>query len=247
MIKTIAIILLMLIVNLLMFFSIRRAAVRVDYTMRKLFLQKMSSGDGEITSGAENETSEKTQTPEGAAEKEVVTKTIVYAPPVEIREAAYKNKNIREEYRTIKGISRFTPEYALRAAKKRVAKEEPDAKNTERDYESFLSMLSFDLVYALTSLEPPVQEQLLRENTDPEYHGIIDSFKAEHEGRFDAAEFYAYLRQMADMYNSGFVIRSGNREEDGKVLSDGSRVEYDEGICEGAKVIYKNRMYDYSL
>ena len=52
---------------------------------------------------------------------------------------------------------------------------------------------------------------------------------------------------MAEINSPDYVVMTGDRQDEGKMLSDGTRVQYDDQICEGTKVIYKNKLYDYSL
>lgn len=207
----------------------------------------MSLGDGDITFENDNEQPKQDEVPDESSGDDLNMKTVVFASAPIIREVSYKNKNIRDEYRTIKQVSCFTPEYVINAAKRRLVNEDSICGKQTYDFAGLLDKLSFDVVYELSSLEPLVQEQLLRDNMGTEYQQIIDAYKSEYEEPFDISNFYAYLRQMSEMYNEGFIIKTGNKEDDGKTLSDGSRIEYDEGICEGAKVIHNNTMYDYSL
>lgn len=247
MIKTIAIIIVMLVVNLLMILSISRAAKRVDYSLRKFFIQKLSMDDFGV------------QLPETLKDEIIEEETVAaeclkpldMGPAVQllktdnVSSASYKSDSLKHDYRAIKQISYFTPENALTFAKRQVEK---NSRNGNfKDYKGFLDVLDFDTVYSLSVLDPEKQEELIRASVDETHQSIIDDYKSETGIEFDAIDFHSYILQMADIYNSGFSIKVGDAADVGKTLSDGTSLVFDDQICEGAQVIYRNRLYDYSI
>lgn len=238
MIKTIVIVVIMVAVNLLMVFSIKRAAARVDYTLRRLFMQKVSLQvpEEEHKVGAVDKTEQ---------EKPVtIINQVVLPAPDNIKTASFKSSSLRDDYRTIKKISEYTPEYALDCAKNQVGYFHS---GPARDYVGLLEKLDFNTVYEMASLDPEQQQQLLRSNLTADQTSVLDDFLAEGVKTFNSVDFYSYVKQMAAIYSSGFTIKTGNIEDDGRVLPDGTRITYDDQICEGSKVIYENKLYDYSL
>lgn len=243
MIKAIAIVIVMLVVNVLMFFSIRRAALRVDYTLRRLFMQKISIEQTEeetvSSSGEEMMKDRRAEEP-----PQVVVRNVIISASDTLKPVSFKSSSLKDDYRAIKQISEFTPERSLDYTKSRL---DASDMSVRRDYEGLLKNLSADVVYELASLEPDQQEAVLRESLSPEQICIIDDYLAENRKRFDSIDFYSYVKQMNEICGSEFIVRTGNKEDDDRVLPDGTRLKYDDGICEGSQVIYGNKLYDYSI
>ena len=239
MIKTIAIIIVMVAANLVMVISIRRAAVRVEYSLRRYFMQKVGTEDMDIGQAAAQICTE------DAPEVEPVRVRNVYPSSENLSTAQYKSKTFNSDYRAVKIFNFFTPENAVGMVKKRMQRESAPA--LSRDYAALSNCLSFDTVYSLNTLSPEDQEKLLRDCLGESLSVVIDDFKAENEKPFDSIAFYSYVKDMAGLYGQGFIVRTGNPEDKGKTLPDGTSIVFDESICEGSQVIYGNTLYDYSI
>lgn len=251
MIKTIAILVVMLVVNFLMVVSISRAAKRVDYSLRKLFIQRLSHDDmGMSMPDVKAMQQIKAEEPpdeagsEGKKRRKHKEQVLLAANETAGR-AGYKSKTIKDDYKAIRQISGFTPETALSYAKRQVEKSRMD--EGIRDYKGLFSLLDYDTVYSMNALDPDRQEALLRSTLKPEHIGILDAYLEETGAQLDCIEFYGYLNQMAAIYNSGFHVVTGNKKDEGNTLKDGTTLSFDDQICEGAQVIYKNRMFDFSI
>ena len=243
MIKAIAIVIVMLVVNGLMFFSIRRAALRVDYTLRRLFMQKISieQTEEDILASGEEKPAEKKDTSE---EPPVVINNVIISASDTLKPVSFKSSSLKDDYRAIKQISEYTPEKALDCTRNQVDSSDVGMR---KDYAGVLKNLSVDVVYELASLDSDQQVAILRESLSPEQTAIIDDYIAESRKRFDSVDFYSYVKQMNEICGSGFVIRTGNKDDNDRVLPDGTRIKYDDSICEGSQVIYGNKLYDYSI
>lgn len=250
MIKTIAILLVMLVVNFLMILSVSRAAKRVDYSLRKYFVQRLGHDD----LGAdlpENRIIEEIRTekaPEAndfALPKSKTRQQVILSSNDAVGRANYKNDTLKEDYKAIRKISGYTPEHALACAKAQIRKD-ADARSF-KDYIGLYNMLDYDTVYSMNVLDPEKQEALLRTALKDDHAEILSEFLEENGNRFDCIEFYGYLEQMAAIYNSDFTVVTGNEEDCGRKLKDGTEISFDDRICEGSQVIYKNKMYDFSI
>ena len=247
MIKTIAILIVMIVVNLLMVFSIIRASRRVDYSLRKFFVQRLGHEDlgiklPEITFEEEEPKEEVTHLFFTRKKK---PQQVLVSNVENISKVKYISNSLKDDYKAIKKISSFTPEYALKCAKEQVE----NAGNQEKfkDYKGILDLFTSDTVFDLNSLDPDKQEKLIRESVNEEQNGIIDDFLRETGKEFDSINFYSYIKQMAEIYNSDFKVVTGNLDDVGKKLNDGTEVSYDDQIVEGTQVIYKNKVYDFSI
>ena len=248
MIKTIAILSVMIAANALMILSISRAAKRVDYSLRKFFVQRLSMDDFDANLPEKKIIEEiklETEPDEYSFFKRKPAVQTLISTDENVGRAHYKSDTMKSDYKAIKQISNYTPEYALECAKKQILKDE----NPEvfKDYKGVLDLMDYDTVFSLNSLDPEKQEEILRNNLNPEQQSIIEDFLTESGKRFDSIDFYGYLSQMAEIYNSGFCVKTGNPCEDDKQLDDETSLVFDNQICEGSQVIYKNRMYDYSI
>ena len=249
MIKTIATIIVMLVVNLLMILSISRAAKRVDYSLKRFFVQRLSMDDLGVTLPEVQTLKEEMKDDNSHLSDFMVFNNkrpeFQLLKTDNVSSASYKSDSLKNDYKAIKQISYFTPENALALAKKQVDK---DLSNEEfKDYNGLLRVLDFDTVYSLSVLDPEKQEELIRNSIDEVHQEIIDGFRLETGKEFDAIDFHSYVSQMAELYNSGFSIKIGDAKNDGKQLADGTNLVFDNQICEGAQVIYKNKLYDYSI
>lgn len=243
MIKAIAIVIVMLVVNVLMLFSIRRAALRVDYTLRRLFMQKISLEETEKDEERSSEESvPEKENPE--QESQIIIKNVIISSSDTLKPASFKSSSLRDDYRTIRQVSEYTPEKALDCTRNQMTDSAPEIR---KDYSGVLQKLTMDAVYELASLEPGQQETILRETLSPQQSVILDDYLAEDGKRFDAVGFFSFVKQMNEICGTDFIIKTGNMEDDGRILPDGTKLKYDESICEGSQVIYGNKLYDYSI
>lgn len=247
MIKTIAILIVMIVVNLLMIFSIIRASRRVDYSLRKFFIQRLGHEDLGVKlpeiKFEEEEIKEEPKT--FFINKRKKPQQLLISNIENVSKVQYISNSLKDDYKAIKKISNFTPEYALKCAKEQV---QNDANKVEyKDYQGILDLLNYQTVFDLNSLDPSKQELLIRESLNDEQNTIIDDFLSETGKEFDSINFYSYIKQMAGIYNSEFTVVTGNQDDLGKKLKDGTEVSYDDQIVEGSQVIYKNKVYDFSI
>ena len=244
MIKAIAIVIVMLAVNVLMFFSIRRAALRVDYTLRRLFMQKVSLEESAMDD--EETTSEEATLKVENSEQQspMIVKNVIISSSDTVKPASFKSSSLRDDYRTIRQVSGYTPEKALDCTRNRMNESDFEVR---KDYSGVLRKLTMDAVYELASLEPEQQKAVLKETLSPQQSVIIDDYIEENAGRFDAVGFYSYVKQMNEICGTQFIVKTGNMEDDGRILPDGTKLKYDDSICEGSQVIYGNKLYDYSI
>ena len=59
--------------------------------------------------------------------------------------------------------------------------------------------------------------------------------------------FIDYLNELVDLNNPYILIYVGNKNENYDNLSKYIVTKYDAGIYKGIKIVYKNKVYDYSL
>ena len=118
-----------------------------------------------------------------------------------------------------------------------------------KDYDFCLNLrkkFDSEKIYNLKSmLEQDMEEMLKTYLTEKEYK-IYEAFKliiSEH----TIENFVIYLDQLVDLNSPKVVILVGNKHENYDHLSGYIETKYNDKIYRGIKIVYKNRIYDFSL
>ena len=117
------------------------------------------------------------------------------------------------------------------------------------DYEFCLNLrnkFNSEKIYNLKSLlEADMEKELEVYLTEKEYK-IYEAFKViinEH----TIENFVVYLDQLVDLNSPKIVILVGSKHENYDHLSEYIETKYNDKIYRGIKIIYKNKVYDFSL
>ena len=89
-------------------------------------------------------------------------------------------------------------------------------------------------------------EDKLREMLSEKEYKIYEAFKviiSEH----TIENFVIYLDQLVDLNSPKVVILVGSKHENYDHLSEYIETKYNDKIYRGIKIVYKNRVYDFSL
>ena len=78
------------------------------------------------------------------------------------------------------------------------------------------------------------------------YHKIYSDYCV-NDNKFDINDFVSYVESMINENNPNIYILVGTEEENYDKIDDRIRTIYDSSIYKGFKIIYKNKLYDYSL
>ena len=103
-----------------------------------------------------------------------------------------------------------------------------------------------DTIYYLKSLVPSEQEIEYKKLLDNKEYKVYEAFKLM---TSDATvdNFVDYLDQLVDLNNPKVRILVGNRGENYNHLSERIETIYNDKIYRGIKIIYRNKVYDFSL
>ena len=118
-----------------------------------------------------------------------------------------------------------------------------------KDYNFCLNLrdkFSSDMIYELKSLPHLDMENKLREILDSKEYKVYDAFKlivSEH----SIDNFIDYLDQLVDLNNPKVKILVGSRNENYDHLSEYIETVFNDKIYRGIKIIYRNKVYDFSL
>ena len=118
-----------------------------------------------------------------------------------------------------------------------------------KDYDFCLNLrgkFDCDTIYELKSMLPDMMEDRLKEMLDNKEYKVYETFKlivSEH----SIDNFIDYLDQLVDLNNPKVLILVGNKSENYDHLSNLIETRYNDKIYRGIKIIYRGKIYDFSL
>lgn len=101
-----------------------------------------------------------------------------------------------------------------------------------------------DIIYQIKILDN--YEDYLKEFLNSNEYKIYEVFKITNTDN-SIDNFVNYIEELIDLNNPTILVYVGNKEENYNHLSKYIKTEYTDDIYRGIRVIYKNKMYDYSL
>ncbi len=117
------------------------------------------------------------------------------------------------------------------------------------DYDFCLNLrgkFNSDTIYLLKSLVPSEREIKMKELLNEKEYKVYEAFKLMMSDN-TVENFIDYLDQMIDLNNPKVKILVGNKNENYDHLSDYIETIYNDKIYRGIKIIYRNKVYDFSL
>jgi len=117
------------------------------------------------------------------------------------------------------------------------------------DYEFCVTLRKkFDNVkiYELKSMMPDDREVEIKNYLTAREYKVYEAFKAIMSDHA-IENFVDYLEQIVDLNNPRVIVLVGNRSENYDHISDYIETRYSDKIFRGIKIIYKNKVYDFSL
>lgn len=118
-----------------------------------------------------------------------------------------------------------------------------------KDYEFCLKLrdkFDSEKIYNLKSMMELEMEEEMKRFLDEKEYKIYEAFKLiinDH----SIENFVIYLDQLVDLNSPKVVILVGNKHENYDHLSEYIETKYNDKIYRGIKIIYKNKVYDFSL
>ena len=118
-----------------------------------------------------------------------------------------------------------------------------------KDYDFCLNLrgkFSSDMIYLLMSMLPDDREEKIKEILDDKEYKVYEAFKLM-TGENTIDNFIDYLDQLVDLNNPKVKILVGNKSENYDHLGNYIETVYDDKIYRGIKIVYRNKVYDFSL
>ena len=119
----------------------------------------------------------------------------------------------------------------------------------DKDYDFCLNLrgkFSSDAIYDLKSMMSDKQEEELKKMLSNKEYKVYEAFKlvvSDH----SIDNFIDYLDQLVDLNNPKITILVGNKSENYDHLSENIETVFNDKIYRGIKIIYRNKVYDFSL
>ena len=119
----------------------------------------------------------------------------------------------------------------------------------DKDYDFCLNLrgkFSSDVIYDLKSMMSDKQEEELKKMLSNKEYKVYEAFKlvvSDH----SIDNFIDYLDQLMDLNNPKITILVGNKSENYDHLSENIETVFNDKIYRGIKIIYRNKVYDFSL
>lgn len=248
MIKIIAVLIIMVVINLFMAFAVKKTSDRVDQSIKHYFIGAFSDSNFRETV-PEMESVEDVE-PENAGDTsyaaESYNKGLGKGKYGENYIVNYKNIDFKREYQILKEKMTFSKKDVVRDV---IAKEKGISDvNYGKIADTIKKRFSFDMIFNINTLIPEDQLTILRETLLSEEEELLKKFLREEQfEEFNCVDFFGYVDRMSQIYDNHFYVSTGWKDDDFKNISDDIVMVYDSEICEGIKIMYQNKVYDYSI
>ena len=232
-----------------MFLVLRRTVRIVNSQTKSYFVDKLQGYDDliQIKENKLNEIEEQIRDKEKRIKEEETKKAnnSVYAFDTNVidlfNDAKYQDKNIWELNRKID--ENFVVNY------EELIKDFLVLCDDNKDYDFCVDLrgkFSSDVIYKIKSMVPEDRENYLNELLDTKEYKVYEAFKLM-TGENTVENFIDYLNQLVDLNSPKVKILVGNKDENYNHLSDYIETIYNDKIYRGIKIIYRNKIYDFSL
>lgn len=159
--------------------------------------------------------------------------------------AEFQDRDFAKLYGKVKSAFLVSPEDVAEEFKRQIGKADQAERKVGEALKELRQTLDFESLYQLSCLPKAQQRQVLDAAFGEE--PVYQAWAAEHPEQ-GASAFSLWLDQALAEADGTLVIKTASaaaREE--KKPQDGIIWQEDPSICEGVKVLYKNRLYDYSV
>lgn len=111
-----------------------------------------------------------------------------------------------------------------------------------------LKSLSLETLYELGTVEAKAQLSLLREILEGTDRRLLEDYiKEREEQEFDSLGFVSWLREVRTVHDPCMYMRTGEGQDTWAENEQDVVVQYDDNISEGVKFIHQNRLFDFSI
>lgn len=232
-----------------MFFILRGTVKKINSQTKLYFVDKLQEYDYLINQKEEklNQINQEIREKEKLrVEDSVSTKKKTYEFDYQIidllNKTQYQDKNIFELNKKID--EKFNIDYVA-LLKKFLEQVKDDG--TYQFCVDLRNKFTSDLIYQLKIMEQEEQKKYLEEFLDKREYQIYKLYLALDEKKASVDGFMEYLNELMDLNSPNVMVYVGRRDENYDHLSKYIKTVYSKDIYKGIRIIYRKRIYDYSL
>lgn len=236
------------VINLIMFFALRTLSKKFSQNMKNQLFDSMSYYSDLLKEKEERLQELNAQIESANSNQEIVVEEgmqrglNLVEKHIEYRDDQFFNtyKLIKENFR--RDYKRLIQEFI----EKNVTGREDEAMDEYNRYKIMREKMNQTVCYELmTTVDEDLEGKLKSLFTKWEYEEIQ---KYRHrEGGFDAGEFCDWLNEKLSQEAPRAVIKVSGELRDLETKTSYYEIQYDESLIEGVKILYKGRVFDYSL
>ncbi len=230
---------------LLMFLVLKRTVKMVNESSKKYFVNTIKEYDQIIDKKQEKLIQEKELTEvkpnQIKKEKEYINKDETY---INLKIPSYIDETFFENYRKINETFNIDKEKTIQDFINKYVKEDEYTEN--KKYEDLKRKLNFEETYKMIGMDETEKNKYIEQNFNEQEKDIIKEFKQKYK-KFDISKLKTYLDEQIDRTSPIIYVKVGSKYENYDRINPNIRTIYDDKVYTGMIIIYKSKIYDYSL
>lgn len=240
----VAVAIILIFVNCLTFFFIKKLIAHINRQVKSYFVNQLQIFD-EIASVKEEECRQVSQLTETIPQQETETidkkEKIVYRSS-KIKPARYTNLSFFEDYAKVTKAFQFDYQKIIEYFIEKSTKD----RTTIEEYENIVEVLNIfseKVKFSLYLVDGANQKEILENILDKKQQILLKDYMQD-QIKFDLDDFISYLKYQLRLYDNHVYVEAENQ----KYLENSDAIFIENtNIHMGIKIIYKNKLYDYSL
>lgn len=230
---------------LLMFLVLKRTVKMVNESSKKYFVNTIKEYDQIIDKKQEKliQAKELTEVKPNQIkkEKEYINKDETY---INLKIPSYIDETFFENYRKINETFNIDKEKTIQDFINKYVKEDEYIEN--KKYEDLKRKLNFEETYKMIGMDETEKNKYIEQNFNEQEKDIIKEFKQKYK-KLDISKLKTYLDEQIDRTSPIIYVKVGSKYENYDRINPNIRTIYDDKVYTGMIIIYKSKIYDYSL
>jgi len=228
-----------------MFLVLKRTVKMVNESSKKYFVNTIKEYDQIIDKKQEKliQAKELTEVKPNQIkkEKEYINKDETY---INLKIPSYIDETFFENYRKINETFNIDKEKTIQDFINKYVKEDEYIEN--KKYEDLKRKLNFEETYKMIGMDETEKNKYIEQNFNEQEKDIIKEFKQKYK-KLDISKLKTYLDEQIDRTSPIIYVKVGSKYENYDRINPNIRTIYDDKVYTGMIIIYKSKIYDYSL